>query len=80
MARTMLIGLRREPHPPIPIVMPSRSSATTSSSVIRLSTTVLLFPEDYLDVSASRFSTNASRSSSDTPARFSSKVKPCSNR
>src|SRR5215207_9210648 len=42
MARTMLIGLRREPQPPIPIVMPSRSSATTSSSVIRLSVTVLL--------------------------------------
>ena len=39
MARTMLIGLRREPHPPIPMVMPSRSSATTSSSVIRLSVT-----------------------------------------
>src|SRR4051812_15306528 len=42
MARTMLIGLRREPQPPIPMVMPSRSSATTSSSVIRLSTTLLL--------------------------------------
>ena len=26
MARTMLIGLRREPQPPMPIVMPSRSS------------------------------------------------------
>src|SRR6476659_9304538 len=43
MARTMLIGLRREPHPPIPMVMPSRNSATTSSSVMRLSATLLLF-------------------------------------
>src|SRR5258706_4164710 len=33
----MLMGLRREPQPPMPIVMPSRSSATTSSSVMRLS-------------------------------------------
>ena len=81
MARTMLIGLRRDPHPPIPMVMPSRNSATTSSSVIRLSTTLLLvLAENYLEVSASRFSTNASRSSSETPARLSSKVKPCSNR
>src|SRR6476661_6633110 len=37
MARTMLIGLRREPQPPMPIVIPSRSSATTSASVISLS-------------------------------------------
>src|SRR5438093_9465722 len=36
-ARTSDIGFRRDPHPPIPIVMPSRSSATTSSSVMRLS-------------------------------------------
>src|ERR1700682_1284740 len=33
------IGLRREPHPPIPIVMPSCISATISSSVTRLSAT-----------------------------------------
>ena len=32
-ARTSAIGLRREPHPPIPIVIPSRSSATISSGV-----------------------------------------------
>ena len=37
MARTMHIGLRRDPQPPMPMVMPSRSSATTSSSVMRLS-------------------------------------------
>ena len=37
MARTIDIGLRREPQPPIPMVMPSSSSATTSSSVMRLS-------------------------------------------
>src|SRR4051794_34577407 len=31
------IGFRREPHPPTPIVMPSRSSRTMSSTVARLS-------------------------------------------
>src|SRR3954468_3877610 len=36
-ARTNAIGFRREPHPPMPSVMPSRSSPTTSSIVIRLS-------------------------------------------
>ncbi len=36
-ARTRDIGLRREPQPPIPIVIPERSSDTTSSSVMRLS-------------------------------------------
>src|ERR1700687_126367 len=39
-ALTTDIGLRREPHPPIPIVMPSRISATISSSVTRLSATL----------------------------------------
>src|SRR3954447_20836166 len=37
MARTTAIGLRRAPQPPIPIVMPSRSSPTISSTVVRLS-------------------------------------------
>src|SRR4051812_48621610 len=37
MARTIAMGLRREPQPPIPIVMPSRSSPTISSIVTRLS-------------------------------------------
>ncbi|SKV80863.1 Uncharacterised protein [Mycobacteroides abscessus subsp. abscessus] len=36
-ARTKAIGLRREPQPPRPMVIPLRSSATTSSSVVRLS-------------------------------------------
>src|SRR3954470_18494089 len=36
-ARTNAIGLRRDPQPPMPSVMPSRSSPTTSSIVIRLS-------------------------------------------
>src|SRR5205807_10268700 len=36
------IGLRREPQPPMPIVIPSRSSATTSFSVVRLSAIRLL--------------------------------------
>src|SRR4051794_31710677 len=42
-ARTSAIGLRREPQPPMPIVMPSRSSATTSSIVARLSATAVVF-------------------------------------
>src|SRR4051794_903316 len=36
-ARMIDMGLRLLPHPPIPIVMPSRSWATTSSSVNLLS-------------------------------------------
>jgi hypothetical protein len=39
-ARTRDMGLRRDPQPPIPMVMPGRSRATTSSSVIRLSAMV----------------------------------------
>ena len=41
MARTSDMGLRREAQPPMPMVMPLRSSPTTSSSVIRLSGMVL---------------------------------------
>ena len=37
MARTTAMGLRREPQPPMPIVMPERSSPTMSSTVVRLS-------------------------------------------
>src|SRR5262245_60873380 len=37
-SRTIAIGLRREPQPPMPSVMPSRSSATISAVVVRLST------------------------------------------
>src|SRR5438445_3656297 len=37
MARTIDIGFRRDPQPPMPMVMPSSSSATTSSSLMRLS-------------------------------------------
>jgi hypothetical protein len=33
------MGLRRDPHPPIPTVMPSFISLTTSSIVTRLSGT-----------------------------------------
>jgi hypothetical protein len=36
-ARTSDIGLRREPQPPMPMVMPSESRATTSASLMRLS-------------------------------------------
>ena len=39
MARTTAMGLRREPQPPKPMVMPRRSSATMSSTVVRLSAT-----------------------------------------
>src|SRR5438128_1940273 len=37
MARTTDIGLRRDPHPPMPIVIPSASVETASSSLMRLS-------------------------------------------
>ena len=45
MARTSDIGLRRDPQPPMPMVMPLLSSATTSSSVMRLSGTARRYPE-----------------------------------
>ena len=44
-ARTSDIGLRREPQPPMPIVIPDRSRATTSSSDIRLSAKTSRFPD-----------------------------------
>src|SRR5438309_1858728 len=34
------MGLRRDPHPPMPMVIPSRSSETTSASVVRLSNVI----------------------------------------
>src|SRR5215468_1366762 len=34
MARTRAIGLRRDPQPPIPIVMPERSSPATSPALM----------------------------------------------
>src|SRR6516225_6170274 len=37
MARTTAIGLRRDPHPPMPMVIPERSSPTMPSTVVRLS-------------------------------------------
>src|ERR1700733_8492003 len=37
MARTAAMGLRREPQPPMPMVIPERSSATMSSTLPRLS-------------------------------------------
>ena len=80
MARTSDIGLRRDPHPPMPMVIPSRNSPT-SSSVTRLS--VIASPPAsvfILVVSAERFSTKAARGSSATPLRFSSNVNPCSKR
>src|SRR6185437_16910424 len=43
MARTTAIGLRRDPQPPMPMVMPERSSDTISSTVVRLSATLLPF-------------------------------------
>ena len=78
MARTKAIGLRRDPQPAIPMVMPSESSDTTSSMVMRLSGMGVSAP--YWSKSASRLSTNAWRASSATPERLSSNVKPCSKR
>ena len=72
MARTTLIGLRRDPHPPMPMVMPSRSSATTSASVISLSLT------SWCPFPSSRRTRRGARRP--TPERFSSNVKPCSKR
>ena len=63
MARTSDIGLRREPQPPMPMVMPSRSSATTSSSVHAL----VGHRHRSTCRRRSRFSTKASRASSATP-------------
>ena len=40
MARTAAIGLRRDPHPPMPMVIPLRNSPTSSSSDSRLSVIV----------------------------------------
>ena len=68
MARTMDMGLRREPQPPIPIVIPSRSSATTSSSVRRLSVVTGFLPA------------SVARASSGAGVRFSSKTRPISRR
>ena len=68
MARTSAMGLRRDPQPPIPIVIPSRSSATTSSGV------------SHAPLIRTGPSTNACRARSPAPARFSSKVNPCSYR
>ena len=69
MARTTAMGLRREPQPPMPMVMPERSSPTMSSTVVRLSAHQALA---HVDVSASRFSTKAARCSSATPRTCSS--------
>src|SRR5207249_8861414 len=40
-ARTSAIGLRRGPQPPMPTVIPSRSSAITASAVVTLSMLLL---------------------------------------
>ena len=71
MARTTAMGLRREPQPPMPIVMPERSSPTMSSTVMRLSA-IRCSLGTHWDVSASRFSTKAARCSSATPRTWSS--------
>ena len=81
-ARTSDIGLRRLPQPPMPMVMPSSSEATASSSVISLLAnyfpfSVLVSP---LLPAVLPSTTKSSRRSSETPDRFSSNVKPCSKR
>ena len=80
-ARTSDIGLRRLPQPPMPMVMPSSSAATASSSVMSLLNyfpfSVLVSP---LLPAVLPSTTKSSRRSSETPDRFSSNVKPCSKR
>src|SRR5262249_31590624 len=44
MARTSAIGLRRDPQPPIPIVMPERSSPATSSGLMTATPSALPVP------------------------------------
>ncbi|CAM5687787.1 hypothetical protein SALBM311S_09244 [Streptomyces alboniger] len=67
-ALTRAIGLRREPQPPMPRVMPLASRATASSAVIVLS---LTYAPSFRKLSRTR---------SATPLRLASKVKPCSKR
>src|ERR1700704_3121475 len=47
-ARTKAIGLRRDPQPPKPIVIPLRSSPTTSSSDFVLSRLLAMFVSAFL--------------------------------
>ena len=70
MARTTAMGLRREPQPPMPMVMPERSSPTMSST--RGALVGHQGSRLTVDVSASRFSTKAARCSSATPRTCSS--------
>ena len=80
MARTSAIGLRREPQPPMPMVMPSRICATTSAIVIDLSTPLLPVLGLGGVAAAACPPTNASLARPPTPDRLSSNVKPCSKR
>src|SRR5215813_10664348 len=45
MARTSAIGLRRDPQPPIPTVMPERSSPATSSALMTVTRSPLSVDE-----------------------------------
>ncbi|CAM5707349.1 hypothetical protein SMICM304S_07543 [Streptomyces microflavus] len=73
-ARTRAMGLRRDPQPPMPIVMPLCSRAATSSGVMVL----LRAADTVLTIQASL--PKVSRTRSAVPARLASKVKPCSKR
>ena len=75
-SRTSAIGLRREPQPPMPTVIPSSMRPMTSSADITL---LGMLTALALSVALS-VPAKSSRSSSDTPARLSSIVNPCSNR
>ncbi len=70
MARTAAIGLRRDPQPPMPMVMPAAQLADQVVDGGRLSVIGALIP--HCEVSASRFSTKAARCSSATPPTWSS--------
>lgn len=67
-ALTRAIGLRRDPQPPMPRVMPLSRRETTCSAVIVLS---LIYAPSFPNVSLTR---------SATPTALASKVNPCSKR
>ncbi len=71
--------MRREPQPPMPTVIPLSMPATASSAVMVL-TSAISRSALSLKSAFSPVATKASRASSATPARLSSKVKPCSKR
>ena len=70
MARTSAIGLRRDPQPPIPIVMPGAQLADDARRRLMTGSRGHRWP----------VARTPGGAASATPVRLSSKVKPCSNR